>query len=65
MMLNSVDLPQPDGPITATNSPSRTSMLVAARASTVPVAVTNRFATFSTLRIGALTAFRHVLAGSK
>jgi hypothetical protein len=35
-------------------------MLVSANAATVPLAVTNRFATPSTLRIGALTACRLV-----
>ena len=36
MMLKSVDLPQPDGPITATNSPWRTSSETVSSAWTMP-----------------------------
>ena len=42
MTLNSVDLPQPDGPITDRNSPGRTSNDTSSTAITGPSAVSKR-----------------------
>ena len=59
MMLKSVDLPQPDGPITATNSPWRTSSETLSSACTTPSCVSNRLemcSTSSSGRVGAVAA---------
>src|ERR1700677_3979 len=51
MMLNKVDLPQPDGPITARNSPGATSNETSSRAVMSPSAVAKRITMSSTTRI--------------
>src|SRR6185437_13564232 len=51
MMLNSVDLPQPDGPMTARNSPGATVNDMRSTATTGPSAVSKRFDTSSTTRM--------------
>ena len=48
MMLNSVDLPQPDGPITARNSPGATSNDMSSTAVSTPSGVSKRLTTSST-----------------
>src|SRR5215469_13259197 len=47
-MLKSVDLPQPEGPISARNSPALTEKETSSSAETMPSAVGKRFVTFST-----------------
>ena len=44
-MRSSVDFPQPDGPMTETNSPACTFKLTLSTASSVPVGVSNIFET--------------------
>src|SRR5580704_677138 len=51
MMLNKVDLPQPDGPITAKNSPGATSNDTLSSAVSSPSAVTKRIAMLSATRM--------------
>ena len=51
MMLNKVDLPQPDGPITARNSPGATSNDTSSSAVMPPSAVSKRMTRSSTVRI--------------
>ena len=52
MMLNRVDLPHPLGPMTETNSPSRTSSVTPSSARTGSCAsVSNTFDTFAIFRI--------------
>src|SRR5665213_500880 len=51
MMLNKVDLPQPDGPITARNSPGATSNETLSSATTSPSGVAKRITMSSTTRI--------------
>src|SRR5215470_2647643 len=51
-MLNRVDLPQPDGPITARNSPGATVNEMRSTATSGPSGVSKRFDTSSTTRIG-------------
>ncbi len=51
MMLNKVDLPQPDGPITARNSPGATLNETLSTATSVPSGVSNRLEMSSTTRI--------------
>ena len=53
MMLKRVDLPQPEGPITDTNSPWRTSKETLSRANTGPSDVVKRLETPSTASSGA------------
>src|SRR5207245_663719 len=50
MMLKSVDLPQPDGPMIDTNSPSRTAKAMRSRAASEPSGVRNALARSSTTR---------------
>src|SRR4051812_16032068 len=52
MMLNSVDLPQPDGPITDRNSPGRTANDTLSTATKAPSAVSKCLAMPSTLSAG-------------
>src|SRR5262245_309252 len=52
MMLNNVDLPQPDGPITAKNSPGRTDSDTLSIAVSTPSGVSNCLTMLSTVRIG-------------
>ena len=52
MMLNSVDLPQPDGPITAKNSPGFTASDTLSTAVSTPSGVSNCLTMPSTVRIG-------------
>src|SRR5215467_3694573 len=51
MMLNRVDLPQPDGPITARNSPGETVNDMRSTATRGPSGVSKRLETLSTARI--------------
>ena len=51
IMLNKVDLPQPDGPITERNSPVRTVKEMRSTAATSPSAVGNCFIKLSTTRM--------------
>src|SRR4051794_9309995 len=51
MMLNKVDLPQPDGPITPTNSPGATDSDTLSSAMTTPSGVSKRLTMSSTARI--------------
>src|SRR5215510_682495 len=51
MMLNNVDLPQPDGPITARNSPGATVSETLSTAVSAPSGVSNRLVTRSTTRM--------------
>ena len=53
MMLNSVDLPQPDGPITARNSPGATSSETWSTAVRTPSGVSNCLTMSSTTSSGA------------
>src|SRR5262249_46664847 len=55
-MLNSVDLPQPDGPITARNSPGATVKEMRSTATSGPSGVSKRFDTSPTTRIGSAAA---------
>src|SRR4029077_13034479 len=52
MMLNRVDLPQPDGPMIDTNSPSRTAKAMRSSAASEPSGVRNSLARPSTTRSG-------------
>ena len=52
MMLNSVDLPQPDGPITPKNSPGLTDSDTLSTAVSTPSGVSNCLTMLSTARIG-------------
>src|SRR5262249_38019931 len=54
MTLNSVDLPQPDGPMTPRNSPWETANERLSTAVSTPSGVSNRFVTPSTTRVGSL-----------
>src|SRR5262245_61773542 len=56
IMLNRVDLPQPDGPITARNSPGATVNDMRSTATSGPSGVSKRFDTSSTTRIGSAAA---------
>src|SRR6185312_2596305 len=56
MMLNRVDLPQPDGPITPRNSPGATDSDTPSIAVTTPSGVSNRLLMLSTARIAAAGA---------
>src|SRR5262245_60092699 len=56
MMLNRVDLPQPDGPITPRNSPGATDSETPSTAVTTPSGVSNRLVMLSTVRIAAAGA---------
>ncbi len=56
MMLKSVDLPQPDGPITATNSPCFTSSETLSSACTTPRSVSKRLVMRSTSSKGRAAA---------
>src|SRR5579872_6599432 len=56
MMLKSVDLPQPDGPMTPTNSPCRTSSETVSSACTSPSCVMNRLLRRSTSSSGRAVA---------
>src|SRR5262245_6231579 len=51
MMLNRVDLPQPEGPITPTNSPGATVSETPSTAVTTPSGVSNRLVMLSTTRM--------------
>src|SRR5262249_3245673 len=51
MMLNKVDLPQPEGPITPTNSPGATERETPSTAVTTPSGVSNRLVMLSTTRM--------------
>src|SRR5262249_54495900 len=51
MMLNRVDLPQPEGPITPTNSPGATESETPSTAVTTPSGVSNRLVMLSTTRM--------------
>src|SRR5215470_509817 len=51
MMLNRVDLPQPDGPITPRNSPGATESETPSTAVTTPSGVSNRLVMLSTTRM--------------
>src|SRR5262245_14453449 len=51
MMLNRVDLPQPEGPITPTNSPGATESETPSTAVTTPSGVSNRLVMLSTTRL--------------
>src|SRR5215475_3326430 len=53
MTLNKVDLPQPEGPMTARNSPGRTLSETRSTATSGPSGVSNRFTISSTTRIPA------------
>src|SRR5271169_6299626 len=52
MILNNVDLPHPEGPMTARNSPGATSSEMSSSAVRLPSVVAKRIATLSTTRIG-------------
>src|SRR5215510_9867746 len=52
MMLNNVDLPQPDGPITPKNSPGLTDSDTSSTAVSTPSGVSNCLTMLSTVRIG-------------
>src|SRR5580658_4899674 len=56
MVLNKVDLPQPDGPITARNSPEATLNDTLSSAVRLPSAVAKRITMFSTTRIAGAAA---------
>src|SRR4051794_34468135 len=56
MMLKRVDLPQPDGPMMATNSPCSTANDMWSTATTEPSGVANCFTTSSMTRRGAPSA---------
>src|SRR5215475_3600868 len=56
MMLKSVDLPQPEGPITPTNSPGATERETPSTAVTTPSGVSNRLVMWSTTRMPSGTA---------
>src|ERR1041384_3505789 len=58
MMLNKVDLPQPEGPMTARNSPGATSNDMWSTAVRTPSGVANVFDTSSTTSSGAAAAAR-------
>src|SRR4029077_16775990 len=58
MMLNRVDLPQPDGPITARNSPGATSDEMWSTAVMMPSGVSKRFTMSLTTSIGAASCDR-------
>src|SRR5262245_13161178 len=51
MMLNRVDLPQPEGPITPRNSPGATESETPSTAVTAPSGVSNRLVILSTTRM--------------
>src|SRR6266581_6577903 len=51
MILKSVDLPQPEGPITPTNSPGATESETPSTAVTIPSGVSNRLMILSTARM--------------
>jgi hypothetical protein len=51
MMLNKVDLPQPEGPITPRNSPGATESETPSTAMTTPSGVSNRLVILSTTRM--------------
>src|SRR5215510_5394638 len=51
MMLNRVDLPQPEGPITPRNSPGATESETPSTAVTTPSGVSNRLVMLSTTRM--------------
>src|SRR6266581_1582117 len=51
MILKSVDLPQPEGPITPTNSPGATESETPSTAVTTPSRVSNRLMMLSTARM--------------
>src|SRR5215510_15807145 len=51
MMLNRVDLPQPEGPITPRNSPGATESETPSTAMTTPSGVSNRLVILSTTRM--------------
>src|SRR5215475_14121577 len=51
MILKSVDLPQPEGPITPTNSPDATDSETPSTAVTTPSGVSNRLMILSTARM--------------
>src|SRR5262249_43314222 len=51
MMLNKVDLPQPEGPITPRNSPGATESETPSTAVTTPSGVSNRLVMLSTTRM--------------
>src|SRR5215467_5810636 len=51
MMLNRVDLPQPEGPITPTNSPGATESETPSTAVTTPSGVSKRLLILSTTRM--------------
>src|SRR5262245_34418415 len=51
MILKSVDLPQPEGPITPTNSPDETDNETPSTAVTTPSGVSNRLMMLSTARM--------------
>src|SRR5262249_41338621 len=51
MILNRVDLPQPEGPITPTNSPGATESETPSTAVTTPSGVSNRLVMLSTTRM--------------
>src|SRR5262249_6266012 len=55
-MLNRVDLPQPDGPITARNSPGATVKDMRSIATSGPSGVSKRLETSSTMRMGSAAA---------
>ncbi len=56
-MFSSVDLPQPEGPITATNSPSFTSNVTPFRAMVSISSVKKLFFRFSTFSIAIVVRF--------
>src|SRR5262245_3790949 len=56
MMLNKVDLPQPEGPITPRNSPGATESETPSTATTTPSGVSNRLVILSTTRMPSGTA---------
>src|SRR5689334_4684066 len=64
MMLNSVDLPQPDGPINETNSPRATENETSSTATSEPSAVVNRLTMCSTLTKGSMPAALPARSGS-
>ena len=63
MMLNSVDLPQPDGPITERNSPGTTSNDTSSTAVRTPSCVSKRLTMFSTTRMGSAAGMVLLTAG--
>ena len=56
MTLNKVDLPQPDGPITLTNSPGATVSDMPSTAVSTPSRVSNRLTSLSTTRMASAGA---------